>query len=124
VLGQALLGKVWQRNPRKGAAMLSLETWEQTAIFDPADPTQKKIEKYVGIPGGYGTFYFNKVPTTSQLQGPFTDGISTGAGVGIGLVIASVVLGAGAWAAHKTGLLKRGRKAIAGLGGYRRRRRR
>jgi hypothetical protein len=108
--------------------MLSLETWEQTAIFDPANPSQKKIEKYVAIPGGYGTFYFNKVPTTSQLQGPFTSGISTGAGVGIGLVIASVVLGGATWAAHKSGLFKFKRRTsgTAGLGlfHYKRRRRR
>jgi hypothetical protein len=108
--------------------MLSLETWEQSAIFNPADPTQKKIEMYAGIPGQYASYYFNKVPTTSQLSGLFSDGITTGAGVGIGLVLVSLAIGAGAWAAHKTGLLKRGRKKLdgiihGGLSGRRRRRR-
>lgn len=50
--------------------MLSLDTWQQTAVFNPADPTQKKIEKYVGIPGQYATFYFNRVPNPGTLKGP------------------------------------------------------
>jgi len=49
--------------------MLSLDTWQQTATFNPADPTQKKIEKYVGIPGQYATFYFNRVPNPGTLKG-------------------------------------------------------
>ncbi len=50
--------------------MLSLDTWQQSATFNPADPTQKKIEKYVGIPGQYATFYFNRVPNPGTLKGP------------------------------------------------------
>lgn len=49
--------------------MLSLDTWQQSATFNPADPTQKKIEKYVGIPGQYATFYFNRVPNPGTLKG-------------------------------------------------------
>lgn len=49
--------------------MLMLDTWEQTAIFNPADPTQKKIEKFAGIPGQYATYYFNRVANPGQLQG-------------------------------------------------------
>lgn len=50
--------------------MLSLDTWQQSATFNPADPTQKKIEKYVGIPGQYASFYFNRVPNPGTLKGP------------------------------------------------------
>ena len=49
--------------------MLMLDTWEQTAVFNPADPTQKKIEKFAGIPGQYATYYFNRVANPGQLQG-------------------------------------------------------
>lgn len=47
----------------------TLTTYEQTPLFDPYNPNQKQIERYVGIPGGYGSFYFNRVPTKSALQG-------------------------------------------------------
>ena len=92
--------------------MHMLDTWEQTAIYNPADPTQKKIEKYAGIPGQYASFYFNRVPTTSTLKGPFTTGIWTGAGVLIGATLASIGIGLGLRAYGKI----RG-KPIAGLGG-------
>lgn len=49
---------------------LALDTWVQSPTFNPADPTQKKIEKYVGIPGQYATFYFNRVPNPGALKGP------------------------------------------------------
>lgn len=111
--------------------MHSLETWEQTAVFDPANPYQKKIEKYAGIPGQYATFYFNPVKTTSTLKGAalgdFTDGFGTGVGILVGV---AVVGGLGAWLARKTGLLKKhhsGKTGVAGLGtigGYKHRSRR
>ncbi len=110
--------------------MVSLETWEQTALFNPADPTQKKIEMYAGIPGQYASYYFNKVPTTSTLKGVFSDGLETGAGIGVGLVIASLLVGAGTWVAHRAGFVKfKKPHGVAGLGGllgkrYRRRKRR
>ncbi len=47
--------------------MLALKTFEQTGIYDPNNPTQVIKEAYV--PGGYASFYFNRVPTTSSLQG-------------------------------------------------------
>lgn len=49
--------------------MHSLATWEQSPTFDPYNPNQIVRETYVGIPGGYGSFYFNQVPTASTLQG-------------------------------------------------------
>ena len=57
--------------------MHSLATWEQSPTFDPYNPNQIVREAYVGIPGGYGSFYFNKVPTTSALQG-LGSGLSAG----------------------------------------------
>lgn len=46
-----------------------LSTWEQTGQFDPTNPNQIVHTRYTGIPGGYGSFYYNKVPTTAKLQG-------------------------------------------------------
>lgn len=46
-----------------------LKTYEQTGIFDPTNPTQRKREVYTGIPGGYGSFYWNVVPTDAGLKG-------------------------------------------------------
>ncbi len=111
--------------------MLSLEQWKQTAVFEPANPSQKKIEKYAGIPGAYATYYFNRVPVQGQLKGPFTDGVATGAGIWIGLAVTGLAIGLGYKAYGKL----RGKKASSGtsgvrlggvrlLGGYRTRRRR
>ena len=111
--------------------MHSLETWQQTAVFDPANPYQKKIEMYAGIPGQYASYYFNPVPTTSTLKGPnllglgtFTDGFTTVLGVVAGVAL---IVGGGYWAARKTGLIKKKHKGshVAGLGwfSYRKRRR-
>jgi hypothetical protein len=111
--------------------MLMLDTWEQTAVFNPADPTQKKIEKYAGIPGQYATYYFNRVPTTSVLKGPrlrrifglrgprllsglampspFTfTGLLTYAAVGLGLYLGATKTKPGRKAVRKVkGLIKR-----------------
>jgi hypothetical protein len=46
--------------------MQQLQTFEQSAIFDPTNPDQIVYERYTGIPGGYGSFYFNRVPTATQ----------------------------------------------------------
>lgn len=50
---------------------LMLDTWQQTAVYNPADPTQKKIETWAGIPGQMATFYFNRVPNPGTLKGRF-----------------------------------------------------
>jgi hypothetical protein len=46
--------------------MHSLTQWEQSPTFDPYNPNQIIREpNNIGIPGGaYGSFYFNKKPTT------------------------------------------------------------
>lgn len=49
--------------------MTNLTTWEQAAQFDPTNPLQKQYIYYTGLPGGYGSFYYNQVPTTAQLKG-------------------------------------------------------
>lgn len=46
-----------------------LSQWEQAAQYDPMNPLQKTYVYYTGIPGGYGSFYYNQVPTTAQLNG-------------------------------------------------------
>lgn len=50
--------------------MRAMSTWEQSPTFDPYNPNQIIREQYVGIPGSYGSFYFNKKPTLTTLQGP------------------------------------------------------
>lgn len=46
-----------------------ITTWEQAAQYDPTNPNQRTYAYYTGIPGGYSSFYYNKVPTTAQLLG-------------------------------------------------------
>jgi len=87
--------------------MHSVEQWQQSAVFNPTDPTQKKIERYVGVPGGYATFYFNRVPVTGNLKGPFTTAIGTGAGLTIGVLLGTLLISAGAWGLRKAGVLKK-----------------
>jgi hypothetical protein len=47
--------------------MQVLKTFEQTWQFKPGDPNQYQREAYVGVPGGYGSFYFDRVPNTATL---------------------------------------------------------
>lgn len=47
--------------------MLQIQEYQQTAVYDPTDPNQVIREVYT--PGGYSSFYFNRVPTTAQLAG-------------------------------------------------------
>ncbi len=44
-----------------------LKTYEQTAVFDPNNPNQVIREAYT--PGGFSSFYFNRIPTESSLGG-------------------------------------------------------
>jgi len=50
-----------------GIAQIS--TWEQAALADPSNPHQREHLQYAQVPGGYGVWYYNRVPTTSQLNG-------------------------------------------------------
>lgn len=47
--------------------MLAIKTFEQTGVYDPNNPNQVIREAYT--PGGYSSFYFNRVPNDSSLQG-------------------------------------------------------
>lgn len=46
-----------------------LKQFEQTAIYDPTNVNQRTVYQRVGVPGGWGSFYFNQVPVTAQLSG-------------------------------------------------------
>lgn len=82
--------------------MQMLYGWEQTAVFNPADPTQKKIETYTGVPGGYSSFYFNRVKPAGSLMGLRGTSPITWRS----LAIYSLVAVGGWWAMKKTGLDK------------------
>lgn len=44
--------------------------FEQTSMFDPTNPNQVIREQYAQIPGGYGSWYYNRVPVSvKQLSG-------------------------------------------------------
>jgi hypothetical protein len=73
------------------AAMIT--TWEETGIYDPSNPNQRSYTRYTGIPGGYSTFYANKVPTSAKLMGALdnapswlTAGIVLVLGLGVGFL--------------------------------------
>lgn len=109
--------------------MLMLDQWEQSAIYDPADPTQKKIETYVGLPGGYATFYFNRVPVSGGLRGLAGSSPVTWRS----LVLTGALVYGGLWAAKRTGVDKKAKAVLRkipvvnklpGLSGLGRRRRR
>lgn len=111
--------------------MLMLDAWEQTAVYNPSDPTQKKIEKYAGVPGAYATFYFNRVPVNGTLKGPQLLGHTLI--TWRSLFLTALLVGGGIWGARKLGLDKKAKsvlrkipvvRKIPGLSGSRRRRRR
>lgn len=91
--------------------MLMLDTWEQTAVFNPADPTQKKIEKYAGIPGQYATFYFNRVRTPGTLKGPTLLGMPRVFSIG-GILLYGAIAAGTYFGATRT---KPGRKAVRSI---------
>lgn len=46
-----------------------IQMWEQAAQYDPTNPNQITHVRYAGIPGGYASYYYNKIPNTSTLLG-------------------------------------------------------
>lgn len=40
----------------------ALSQWEQSGIFDPTNPNQQQVVQYAQIPGGYGSWYYNRIP--------------------------------------------------------------
>lgn len=49
----------------------NLATWQQDAMFNPANPNQIARVQYAAIPGRYASWYYNQIPTTAKLQGVF-----------------------------------------------------
>ena len=79
--------------------MLALKTFEQTGVYDPNNPSQRIREVYT--PGGYSSFYFNRVPNESSLKGlGFLDSLPSFAQIAI---VGLVGAGAGYFAMHKFG---------------------
>ena len=48
--------------------MLMSRTWEQTAIYDPNDPTQRNRVVF-SHPVGWSSYYWNRVPDAGVLNG-------------------------------------------------------
>lgn len=95
--------------------------WEQAAMFDPTNPNQIVHTRYTGIPGGYGSFYYNKVPTTATLLGVSP---STWPAWGQALAVAVVGVAAGYFGIKKFGgSLPVSIRSKLGLSGARKRRR-
>lgn len=104
-----------------------LKTFEQTAVFDPTNPNQRVIAQRIGVPGGWGSFYFNQIPTTANLNGLGAGGFSgLPAWAQIGIVLAgSTAAGYFAMQRFGTGYIKPAlRKVGINLSGPRSRRRR
>jgi len=106
--------------------MHQVTQWQQTGVYDPYNPNQIIREpNNIGIPGGaYGSFYFNKVPTTvTQVLGGLRGSMS---GLPVFLqvgIVGSLAAVAGYYSWRFLGP-KLGVKGMSGLGGRRRRRRR
>jgi len=102
--------------------MHALATWEQSPTFDPYNPNQIVREAYTGIPGGYGSFYFDKVPTQSTLMGSLR-GLGAGfSGLprwGQALIVGGLAAAAGFYGFKYVGP----KVGLRGLAGTRRRRR-
>lgn len=77
--------------------MLMLSAWQQTTQFEPDNPGQMIQEHYTGLPGGYSSFYFNRVPTgvtaMTGLNGALaaSQGTKTGIVLGVLLGLAGIV---------------------------------
>jgi hypothetical protein len=77
-----------------------ISTWEQAAMADPSNPNQHEVQRYTQIPGGYSTFYYNKVPTTAQMMG---HGLGAGVWDGLGTFGQTIVVGLVGFAAGFVG---------------------
>jgi hypothetical protein len=78
--------------------MHSLTQWEQTAVFDSSNPNQITREvNNIGIPGpSYGSFYFNKQPTTvTQVLGGLNGGFASLPAWGQALIVGGLASVAG-----------------------------
>lgn len=78
--------------------MILLDTWQQTALFDPTNPGQRTIESYTGLPGGYSSFYFNRVPNTASALNGIGEDIAKKLG---GWALVAALLGGTAFVVYK-----------------------
>lgn len=67
--------------------MYTLARWEQTGLYDPTNPGQMINEHYTGLPGGYSSFYYNRIPSDAALAGTLAaaSGMRLGVKLGIGV---------------------------------------
>ncbi|MGH7179883.1 MAG: hypothetical protein ACREJC_21080 [Tepidisphaeraceae bacterium] len=100
-----------------------LTQWEQSPTFDPYNPNQIIREpNNIGIPGGaYGSFYFNKQPTTvGQVLGGLSGGLSSLPPWAQAAVVGGLAAVGGYYGMKYVGP----KVGLSGLAGPRRRRRR
>src|SRR5689334_1631648 len=72
--------------------MLMTTTWEQTAVYDPNNPSQRNRVVWAN-PGGYASYYWNQVPDAgalSGLSGGFSD-LPSVAQIAIVTLVASAI---------------------------------
>lgn len=98
--------------------MLVSKTFEQTAVYDPYNPSQ--VIREVWSPSGYASIYFNRAPDAGALSGLGLGFTSLPQPVQVGLVaLASAVVGYVAYAKFGDKYIKPQLKKI-GLVGKRR----
>lgn len=102
--------------------MLMTSTWEQTAVYNPNDPTQRNRVVWTN-PGGYASFYWNRVPDAGTLKGLGAGFSSLPSVAQIGIVtVAAALVGYAGYAALGDKYIKPALRKV-GLVGARRRRR-
>lgn len=99
--------------------MLMSTTWEQTAIYNPNDPTQRNRVVYAS-PRGWTSYYWNRVQDAGTLNGLGTGFSSLPQAAQIGIVtLIAAVAGFAGYAKFGESHLKPALRRI-GIGGRRR----
>ncbi len=101
--------------------MLLSKTWEQTAIYNQNDPTQRNRVVYAS-PAGWTAYYWNRVPDAGVLSGLGGGFSSLSQGVQIAVVgLAAAVVGYFGYAKFGESHIKPALKKVGLAGGRRRR---
>jgi hypothetical protein len=101
--------------------MLMSTTWQQTAELNPSDPYQRTRAVYAS-PGGWTSYYWNRVPNAGVLNGLGAGFSSLPAPAQIGIVtVVGAIAGYLAYAKFGDKYVKPALKRV-GLAGSRRRR--